>query len=215
VSDQGEGFQAIYDALVRKHDASGDPVRLALVRGAARLLAQDSLSASDAAAASGLLDRLAAFAEPEQEPEWDLSRLSERQLAILEKLGRVATGQTMTRLEQRPYSVARWNATDAYQLIDRITARDRWHPSPTEDERRELMNCFTAMISAMGMAPSAFWRGIYKPSEPRAEPEHIESKPEPLPDRTNVVDLVDRVNAPVVSLPLEDRYPHLRDGRKL
>jgi hypothetical protein len=155
-----EGFAVIFASLCDKHGVRGNPASMAIVRAAAKLLNRDDMSPQDASAAAALLAQLPTPPEggdvAEPEPDWD--RLSPRQAALFDRLYAIALGQVPAR---RPRTRVCWAALTAADVIDRIVARGG---KPSEGEFREIMNNFVLMISAMGMAPSTFWRPIYEPS---------------------------------------------------
>jgi hypothetical protein len=83
------GFTAIFDDLLERHrPVSGElgPAHVAIVRQASALLASDEVSAADARSATALLSMLPG--QPDEADlapdQWDLSRLSDAELHVLQ-----------------------------------------------------------------------------------------------------------------------------------
>jgi hypothetical protein len=112
-------FEDVYGALVRRHGADS-VVDKAVCRSMARLLADDGMDAKAAAAAAQLAALLPARAEGKP---WDLRLLSDRQLAILEKLASVARGERLGTPEHRQKSTKHWLALQIAALLDSAAER--------------------------------------------------------------------------------------------
>jgi hypothetical protein len=107
-------FEDVYDALVQRHGAES-VVDKAVCRSMARLLGDDGMDAKAAAAAA----QLAALLPPRAESKpWDLRLLSDRQLAILEKLASIARGERLGTPEHRQKSTKHWLALQIAALLD-------------------------------------------------------------------------------------------------
>jgi hypothetical protein len=209
-------FDPIYNELIARYGVSSVLDRAAC-RQVAKILAADNVSPQDISAANGLLSQLPKV--PEATP-WDLSKLSDRQLRLLERLATVAQGKAPPMAEHRPKSLSYWCAVDAAAIIDRVEQRGGGISNLLPAERTELKSAISMMLAPirttiLGLYPEHF--EPLTPSDTRWVPddpddqklavEPPEGQPAPLREKSNIVPLKLGNGSLMVDNALEERYP--------
>jgi hypothetical protein len=212
-------FDQVYDELTVRY-AAGSVLGRAACRQAAKVLVADNVSASDLASVHALLSGLPKVAEP---TPWDLTKLSDRQLRLLERLAGVAQGKAPPMAEHRPKSLSYWCAVSAAQIVDRVERRGCGLENLLPAERIELKSNISIMLSPLGTTIRNFWPEHFEALTPSFTPSVPEDQDDKRRDQqasvglgeasgekpSNVVDI--RGNGCAgVSGSLLDRYPSLR-----
>jgi hypothetical protein len=107
-------FNAIYAKLAARHGAA-TVLDKAVCRQVAKVLASDDVSPAEMVAANALLAQLPKAAEAKP---WDLTLLTDRQLAILERLGTIARGERPAVPPHRQKSDRYWLAIELANKLD-------------------------------------------------------------------------------------------------
>jgi hypothetical protein len=149
--------------------------------------------AAGAASVATLTAMLPANADPS--PPVDLARLSDRELAALERLIEIGTC-VKPRREHKPKSSRYWAAFDLVALLDRIEARGTGAPI-TDDECVEVRSMITEVLGLV-VLPARLWlpEMYFAPPSPVLPPADVPepTAAAPAPERSNVVPI--RPSAP-------------------
>jgi hypothetical protein len=122
-------------------------LQLAVARQLARLLSRDD---ADANAITRLESLLPARPDPEAGPSWDLSKLSDREFAALERLHARATGQAPPpRLRKPPPPPETPRTIRARELADLLDKVDSERRQLTDDDLMECRNHLSGLLGTL------------------------------------------------------------------
>ena len=137
--------------------------------------------------------------QPQSKP-WNLELLSDHQLAVLEKLAAVATGEVPPRTEHRPRSRRYWLAQDLARVLDGGVTGDIGRAKASEETLIEVRNLVQDLLSPLYL-PTLFeetFRGAWSvstwvppapiPAVENNAPAAVPESPR-VPAATNVVPL--------------------------
>jgi hypothetical protein len=191
----------LMDQLLAERGGRGrfSATELALAHQLASLLSMPP-DATTARTCAAITEMLPARISPDPDPPADLSLLSDRQFAMLEKLLAIARGQqppTWPRRKQHKQTEREADALRLAGILDAAAAAGRL----TADDEIQVRNCLSSMLFPLQTLTGLFPAEIFGPAPPaplraapvssaEIEPEPIQSEPEsPVPDTQNVVQL--------------------------
>jgi hypothetical protein len=174
----------LLESILTEHGgrAAFGTVQFAAARTLASALAQPE-TGGDPIGLAKAIDTLQGLLPPRPDPNagaaWDLTKLSDKEFHVLERLHAVATGTappSRTRTPRPPPETPRTiRARELADLLDKVNSEGR---KPTEAELTEVRNHLSGLMGLLGTLTSLLPPEVYAtPTRPLTAPAEPEPKP--------------------------------------
>jgi hypothetical protein len=187
LSDMPKTLQDVLDGLIRERGGlvAFDTKAMVTARALTRVLAAVSAGDTSKAASIPALEAMLPPKTAQPGRPWDLSKLNNKQLALLDKLACIATGEAVPKSEHRPRSRRYWLAQDLARVLDNGVTGEIGMAEASPETLIEVRGLVTDLLSPLHI-PVLFeetFRGAwaYPPTvennAPAASPESARAVP--------------------------------------